>query len=212
MRGGATGELESAGHPFRIRLARPGEIERLREIEDEAGTMFSGLGLIDEARDAPFPRAELARLVRMGHVWVGCLEDGIAVGMAAASVRDGAAYLEEMDVVPRHGGRGLGTRLLACVCAWAGAHGHPAVTLSTFRDVPWNAPFYHKRGFRIVRPEEWTPDLRAIREREARRGLRVDARVFMRRELGGRRPAGLSALVRRIAEPDGFDRDPAFTG
>jgi hypothetical protein len=35
----------------RIRLARPDEITRLREIEDEAGTMFSGLGLIEDALD-----------------------------------------------------------------------------------------------------------------------------------------------------------------
>lgn len=37
--------------PFLIRLARPDEIARLRAIEDEAGTMFSGLGLIDDALD-----------------------------------------------------------------------------------------------------------------------------------------------------------------
>ena len=35
--------------PSRIRLARAHEILRLRAIEDEAGTLFDGLGLIDEA-------------------------------------------------------------------------------------------------------------------------------------------------------------------
>jgi hypothetical protein len=47
----------------------------------------------------------------------------------------------------------------------------------------WNAPFYRKQGFRSLQPAEWTPGMRAIREREARHGLRVEARVFMRREL-----------------------------
>jgi GNAT superfamily N-acetyltransferase len=172
-----------------IRLARPDEVPRLREIEDQAGTIFSGLGLIDEALDTSFPLDDLARLVGMGQVWVGCLEDGLPVGMVIASVREGAVYIEEMDVLPAHGSRGLGARLLACVCAWAQAQGHAAITLSTFRDVPWNGPFYRKHGFRDLQPGEWTPGMRAIREREAEHGLRVEARVFMRRELRGPGPA-----------------------
>jgi len=173
---------------YRIRRARPDEVPRLREIEDQAGTIFSGLGLIDEALDVSFPLDELARLVGMGQVWVACL-DGVPVGMVIASVREGATYVEEMDVLPAHGRRGVGARLLACVCAWAQAQGQAAVALSTFRDVPWNGPFYRKHGFRDLQPAEWTPGMWAIREQEARHGLRVEARVFMRRELGGVEPA-----------------------
>lgn len=169
---------------YRIRLALWDEIPRLREIEDEAGTIFSGLGLIDEALDVSLSQDDLARLVGMGQVWVGCLEHGLPVGMVIASVREGAVYVEEMDVLPGHGRRGLGARLLASVCAWAHAQGHAAVTLSTFRDVPWNGPFYRKHGFRDLQLAEWTPGMRAIREKEARHGLCVEARVFMRRELG----------------------------
>jgi GNAT superfamily N-acetyltransferase len=168
---------------YRIRLARPDEVPRLRAIEDAAGTIFSGSGLIDEALDVSFPLDELARLVGMGQVWVGCLEDDLPVGMVIASVREGAVYVEEMDVLPGHGRRGLGARLLACVCAWARAQGHAAVTLSTFRDVPWNGPSYRKHGFRDLQPAEWTPGMRTIREHEAQHGLAVEARVFMRREL-----------------------------
>jgi catechol 2,3-dioxygenase-like lactoylglutathione lyase family enzyme len=57
------------------------------------------------------------------------------------------------------------------------------VTLSTFRDVPWNGPFYRKHGFRELQPAEWTPGMRAIREKEAHHGLRVHARAFMRLDL-----------------------------
>jgi GNAT superfamily N-acetyltransferase len=170
--------------PYQIRLARPDEIARLTEIEDDAGTRFAGLGLIDEARDVSFPREDLLRLVGLGQVWVGCGEDDLAVGVVIASVREGAAYVEEMDVLPAHGRRGLGGRLLATVCAWAAAEGHTAVTLSTFRDVPWNGPFYRKQGFRELPPDAWTPGMHAIRAEEGRHGLRVEARVFMRRELG----------------------------
>ena len=40
---------------YRVRLARPDEVPRLRAIEDAAGRIFSGLGLIDEALDVSFP-------------------------------------------------------------------------------------------------------------------------------------------------------------
>jgi GNAT superfamily N-acetyltransferase len=174
---------------YRVRLARPDEVSRLRAVEDAAGRMFSGLGLIDEALDVSFPLDDLARLVGMGQVWVACLEDDLPVGMVIASVREGAVYVEEMDVLPEHGRRGLGARLLERVCGWAREQGYAAITLSTFRDVPWNGPFYRKHGFRELRPAEWTAGMRAIREQEVRHGLRVEARVFMRRELDEVAPA-----------------------
>lgn len=177
--------MDQHRNPYRIRLARLDEVPRLRQIEDEAGAIFSGLGVIDEALDVSFPLDDLSRLVDLGQVWVACAADAIPVGVVIASLREGAVYVEEMDVLPEHGRRGLGARLLAGVCTWAQQQGHSAVTLSTFRDVPWNGPFYRKQGFRDLEPDEWTPGMRAIRQQEAQHGLRVEARVFMRRELQG---------------------------
>ena len=168
---------------FVIRLARPDEIPRVREIEDEAGTVFSGLGLIDESLDVSFPLDQLASLIAMGQVWVACRADDVPVGMVIASVREGAVYIEEMDVTPSHSRHGLGSRLLTTVCEWARARRYRAVTLSTFRDVPWNGPFYRKQGFRDLVPAEWTPGMWAIREKEVSHGLRVAQRTFMRRDL-----------------------------
>jgi GNAT superfamily N-acetyltransferase len=178
-------DLRPTPPDYRLRLARADDAPRLRAIEDEAGTMFSGLELIDETLDASFPADDLSRLIDRRQVWVACLESDLPVGMVIVSVREGAAYIEEMDVVPAHGRRGLGGQLLASVCAWARAQGHSAVTLSTFRDVRWNGPFYASHGFKELPPAEWTPGMRKIREKEAQHGLRVDARIFMRRELFG---------------------------
>jgi len=71
---------------------------------------------------------------------VACDDRDAAVGMVIASVREGSVYIEEIDVLPQHGRRGLGARLLEGVCAWARTNGYPALTLSTFRDVPGTAP------------------------------------------------------------------------
>lgn len=168
---------------YHIRLACPDEILRLPEIEDVAGAMFTGLGLIDEALDGSFPLDELARLIGKGQVWVAYPDDDLPVGMVIASVRDGAVYVEEMDVLPEHGRRGIGSRLLETVCEWTAKQGHSAVTLSTFRDVPWNGPFYRRHGFSDLSQDEWLPWMYAIRKKEEQHGLHVEKRVFMLREL-----------------------------
>jgi len=197
---------------YRIRLARPGDMPRLREIEDRAGAMFSGLGLIEDGLDVSFPTEDLMTLIGLRQVWVACETPDVPVGMVIASVRDGAAYIEEMDVLPVHRRQGLGTLLLDQVCAWGQAQGHPAVSLSTFRDVSWNGPFYSKNGFRALEPSEWTSGMRAIREKEDRHGLRVEARVFMRRELernplGGRLQVRVARQTGRLDEIVRFYRD-----
>jgi hypothetical protein len=57
---------------YRIRLARLGELPRLREIEDRAGAMFSGLGLIADALDVSLPLEDLRTLIGLRQVWVAC--------------------------------------------------------------------------------------------------------------------------------------------
>jgi len=64
---------------------------------------------------------------------------------------------------------------------WAARNGYGAVTLTTFRDVPWNLPFYARLGFDVVAPDEVSASLRAIVEDETRRGLDPSRRVVMKR-------------------------------
>jgi hypothetical protein len=60
------------------------------------------------------------------------------------------------------------------------------VTLCTFRDVPWNAPFYQRLGFRPLASDELTPALGERMRREAEAGLPLDLRVAMRFDAAGR--------------------------
>jgi len=144
---------------------------------------------VDEELDVSFPLGELARLTNLGQVWVACRDDGLPVGMVIASVREEAVYIEEIDVRPAHGRRGLRARLLSRACAWAQAQGYTALTLSTCRDVPWNGPFYRKHGFRDLQPRGVDAGHAGDREKEAQHGLRVEARVFMRLKLDRAQPA-----------------------
>jgi ribosomal protein S18 acetylase RimI-like enzyme len=124
------------GHgEIRIRPAEAPSFE-LQRVEREAGVRFRGLGLIDHLLEHSLPLPELSEHQRSGRVWVAADEHDRPVGFAVASVVGGGAHLEELDVLPEAGRHGIGTRLVATVCEWAAAQGFPAITLSTFRDVP----------------------------------------------------------------------------
>jgi hypothetical protein len=68
---------------------------------------------------------------------------------------------------------------------WARAAGHARLTLTTFRGVPWNEPFYARLGFRELAESELSDALRAVVEDEAARGLDPALRVVMGCELRG---------------------------
>jgi hypothetical protein len=65
---------------------------------------------------------------------------------------------------------------------WAVRSRLSAVTLTTFRDVPWNGPWYARLGFRELGEHEWTPAIRELRDEEHRNGLDKELRIVMRRE------------------------------
>jgi hypothetical protein len=56
----------------------------------------------------------------------------------------------------------------------------PAVTLSTFRSIPWNAPYYANLGFVEVPPDDPLPRIAHVAGLEAAHGLSMADRCFMR--------------------------------
>ncbi len=167
----------------RIRRARADDLPELQRVERDAGARFRGLDLLDHLLDHSLALPELSAHQRAGRIWVAVDRDDRPLGFAVASVLDGAAHLEELDVTPAAGRRGIGTRLVAAVCAWAEGEGFPAITLSTFRDVPWNGPFYVRLGFRPLATSDLSAALRDVRAREERLGIDMTKRVLMRRAL-----------------------------
>jgi GNAT superfamily N-acetyltransferase len=164
---------------YRIAAARPADLARLPEIELAAARLLAGHA--PESVLSETTSHEILKVAqREGRLWVA-LADDVPVGFAHVEVLDAdTAHLEEIDVHPDHGRRGLGARLVRHVCRWAADAGYRSVTLTTFRDVPWNMPFYARLGFDIVRTQDVDPALRAIVDDEARRGLDPAYRVVMR--------------------------------
>ena len=171
-----------------IRAPRLDELAHLRDIERAAGAAFAEVGMADIAAHDPPPLAELERYRADGRAWVAA-EDDRPVAYVLVDVVDGHAHVEQVSVHPDHARRGLGRRLLDHVHAWAAARGDEIVTLTTFRDVPWNAPYYERCGYRRLRDDELGPALRALMAAEASHGLDPALRVAMAADVGkDRRP------------------------
>lgn len=130
-----------------IRAARREELLHLAALERRAAERFSDDLLPVTLRGRTVPLAQLEAACDAGLLWVAALPYGDLVGFLVATMEDGFAHLVELSVLPSRGRQGLGTALLAALRAWAHDHGALAVTLTTFEQVPWNAPWYRRQGF-----------------------------------------------------------------
>ena len=158
-----------------VRVADDHELDDLVEIERRADTLFTvaGIGPLPDPGAAHDSVSDALVLLVAGRP---------PVGFARLDEVDGRAHLEQLSVLPGHMRRGVGSSLLDAACAWALDRGYTAMTLCTFSDVDWNAPFYAKRGF--IPLAQLSPGLKELRDWE--RDLGLDAlgkRVVMRREL-----------------------------
>jgi GNAT superfamily N-acetyltransferase len=177
-----------------IREPTEAELPVLIDIEVDAGRLFRSAGMPEVADDDPGSVAELLGYQRAGRAWVACAAEpagpdmpdmpaGGLVGYLIAEPVDGCAHLEQVSVRSVAAGRGIGRLLIEHLAGWAARRGLPAITLTTFRDVPWNGPYYRRLGFRELDRDEETAGLRAIRAREAAHGLDRWPRCCMRRDL-----------------------------
>ncbi len=131
-----------------IRRARPDELARLPPIEAAADTMFLSLGI------GPLP--DPGSVDDLAAALVVLVDADGPTGFARIDELAGGAHLEQLSVHPDHGRRGTGRALLRAACDWAAGNGYAGLTLATYRDVPWNGPFYASEGFVEVGPvDEW---------------------------------------------------------
>jgi len=184
------GEGKSGHEQFRIGLARGGDAEFLPAIEERAASLFSPDDVSPELAADPTKASVYQEAQKDGRVFVARDETDRIVGFAHLTWIDEHAHLEELDVEPTFGRRGIGRRLALAACDWARAQGSDRITLSTFRDVPWNAPFYSRLGFETIPDSELSRALRKLRENENRTGLDPEKRIMMCRLLPAARKGG----------------------
>ena len=172
---------------YEVRAARHDDLPALPQIERKAVAGFAQYlreaGMTPAAFDDVSSVEELESAMRGGRLWVATRGD-VPVAFAWVEAVAGYAHLEEVDVDPAHGRRGLGAALIDVVSAWAVSNRLRAVTLTTFRDVPWNAPYYARLGFAEVDAATLSPEHVEIVRDEASRGFDPSKRVTMILPLG----------------------------
>jgi GNAT superfamily N-acetyltransferase len=152
-------------------------------MDREAGQIFRDIEMPLVAEFEPRTLTELTAAQRDGLLWVAADEDDVPASFVMTVLLDGCLHVEQLSTDPASARRGLGRALLDHAADRARADGLPALTLTTFADVAWNRPYYERCGFRVLRDDEITPGLRAVRAHEAAFGLDRWPRVCMRRDL-----------------------------
>ncbi|MFG1907739.1 GNAT family N-acetyltransferase [Kribbella sp. NPDC048928] len=166
-----------------IRTAHRDELPLLQDLELAAGVLFRNIGMTDVAEHPP-PALEVFERYRAdGQLWVSVDEADRPTGFVFVDLVDGGVHIEQISVHPDHQGHGIGRQLISCVDAWAARQGVGVVTLSTFRSVPWNGPYYMRLGFTELPRDAATPGLEKLLAAETALGLDPAERIFMTRKV-----------------------------
>lgn len=157
-----------------VRLAEPDDSAAFTDIERKSAQLFSVAGL-----DLPGNWGSIAEMREPLAVLVSGRPP---TGLVRLSEADGMALIELVAVAPSKMRNGVGRALVEGACIWAVVRGYPGVLVSTYRDVPWNAPFFESCGFTVL--HEIGPEMKELRDWETAVGLdRLGPRVVLKREL-----------------------------
>ncbi|WP_320723569.1 GNAT family N-acetyltransferase [Enterobacter sp. 146F3] len=161
-----------------VRPTRPGDVASLPAIECAAGERFREDPCLAWLADGEVISAEQhLEYAERGLSWLALANDQ-PVGFILAEAHPSSLFIVELSVDLDWQGKGIGRQLIACVADHARTLGLASLTLTTFRDVPWNAPFYARLGFEKM--TTLTPELRQKREEETAHGFAYETRCAMR--------------------------------
>ena len=160
------------------RLARPDEIEIVRDIQRKTGRMFLDTPYPEVATHEPDSAEDLADAQDKWRLWVSVTGEDRPAGAMWVLPRDGDLHIRQLDVHPDFSGERRTVGLVRAVKRFFGGRGLSRLTLTTFSDVPWNAPYYERIGFSRLAPDNLSAALAEALTEEATR-YPVERRVAM---------------------------------
>jgi ribosomal protein S18 acetylase RimI-like enzyme len=164
-----------------VRRARPCDATALPAIERSAAELFRLDPPLAWLADAEVADAAFhVQAIRQARVWVAEACQGQLAGFLRAVPVDNQLHIEELSVSQHFQGQGIGRKLLSAAIAQAGEQQLCAVTLTTFRDLPWNAPFYQRMGFTLLNADEAAAHLIDALHHDSAHGLPAERRCAMR--------------------------------
>jgi GNAT superfamily N-acetyltransferase len=169
---------------FDVRRASLADAAALPAIERSAAQLFRldpPLAWLADTEVADAAQHLLA--IEQACVWVAEHSDGQLTGFVRAVDIDQQLHIEELSVSQAFQGRGIGRALVAAVIEQAHAMQLNSVTLTTFRDLPWNAQFYQRMGFVELANVQADRHLRDALQAEIACGFPPERRCAMRLRL-----------------------------
>ncbi len=154
-----------------IRPGRPTDLPRLDPIDASGSETFDRFGQPLADGSPPAPPGHWAAVLDAGLLWIADDAQAGPVGFLAGELVEKDLYVEQVTVVIERQRQGLGWRLMQAAIDWARAEGLRSVSLTTFRAIPWNAPFYASLGFVELTPGAAPAHLAAHLADEAGRGF-----------------------------------------
>ncbi|MTB68476.1 GNAT family N-acetyltransferase [Providencia sp. wls1943] len=172
--------MSSINDMYSIRLATQEDAQFLPEVEASAGQTFAGHPKFDWiAQGEVQPLENHVECIANGLEWLAVDHHDQPVGFIMAEHLSDSLHIVELSVQQSAQGQGLGKQLIQQVIEFAQSQQIGQVTLTTFRDIPWNAPYYQRLGFSIMEETQLTSELQDILQHEVDAGFQKIDRCAM---------------------------------
>jgi GNAT superfamily N-acetyltransferase len=165
-----------------IRKIKQSEYRFLPEIEELADKTLQDVG-VDVRHLLPTPCTYYESLNKEHSIIFVAEKGNKIIGFCYTTAVDHNGYLGELPVLPAYTRIGIGSKLLKKAIEWARAKHYTYIPLTTFAEIPFNAPMYEKFGFEEFVPDNNFPELKKIRKNEKVSGLEVKKRIAMKKIL-----------------------------
>jgi GNAT superfamily N-acetyltransferase len=165
-----------------FRTATPQDFPALIAIEADAGESFTALDPTFNMGDGGCTPEDFQRGLDEATLLVAEDDHGASLGFLLLWRIDNTAHIRELDVLRAHQGQALGRQLIAHAERWAADNGFTETTLTTFRDIPWNAPYYTRLGYTPYTPSPDHPTIAHMLKAEAAH-FPTHPRIAMRKQL-----------------------------
>ncbi|MBP6122658.1 MULTISPECIES: GNAT family N-acetyltransferase [Providencia] len=163
-----------------IRLANVSDARLLPDIEKSAAQIFLGHEKFSWiAQGNVQTEQDHLNFIQRKMEWVAVNGSDEPIGFINVEKQANSLHICELSVCQQWQGQGIGKQLVNHIIDLALAQKIPAISLTTFCDIPWNAPYYQRLGFHIIKHENLTNELKSILQHEMDAGFQVDERCAM---------------------------------
>ena len=166
--------------PAIIRLALPEDAQLLPAIEISAAQAFRMINELSWLADSPPMSIERhSQLIALSTCWVALDAENQPQGFLSSERYGSYLHIYELSVMQSMQGKGTGRRLIEAAKGYARSSRLSFITLTTFTNVPWNAPFYSRVGFQTIATTDLDQRLAGILSEEYRHGFAPESRCAM---------------------------------